>query len=122
MRRMLVLVGGVLNTLFFAFHLLLGWRLWRLGLTSGLRPLLETFNLGSALMVGFLALVSLAFPQELPTTRVGRSVLWLAVLLYLSRAIAEEALFVRPQPVIAGACLLVAAVYAAAGLMRGKAA
>ena len=120
MRRTLIVVGGWLNAGFILFHIFLGWQLHRLAVTPGLRGLLETFNLGGALMIAFFALVSVAFPDELLDTRVGRSALWLIVLVYATRALAEPLFMPRTRPVIVAVCLLVAAVYAVAGLLRDR--
>ncbi len=116
MRKALVPIGGLANVLFFCFHVYLGWQLLQV-VNPGVRALLETFNLGGALMIAFFAVVSLAFAGELLTTRVGRSTVGLIIGVYLSRAIAEVLLFPAPSPVVVLVCLLTAGLYALAALL-----
>ena len=122
MRRTLVVVGGVLNALFVAFHVVLGWRLHTIrGIDPGIRPLLETFNGVGALELAFFAFVTFAYPAELLGTRIGRAAIALVLATYLGRTLCEFLLFPKPSPLIIGTCLLVSAVYAAALVVRPRA-
>lgn len=119
MRRTLVVVGGVLNVLFFVLHVFMGYSLHGAPrLDAPVRALLETFNLVTAVTVGFFAFVSLVYAGEALRTRIGRSVLVLIALFYLCRSVAEFAFMPAVTPTILIACLIVVALYAAALLIR----
>ncbi len=114
MKKNLLLMGGAANALFFLFHLWLGWTIWHWAqVPAGLRGLLEMFNIGGALFIGFFAYVSLCRTSETIETALGRSLCWLAVLLYGTRAAGEFVFSPRAQPAIVITCLVVAALYLA---------
>lgn len=113
--RILILIGGAINALFFLFHLWFGWHLHRLTqVAPALRVTMEMLNGGGALMILFFAAVSLAFGEELLVTRVGRAVLILATAMYGLRAVGEVFLAPTFKPGIFIACALTGALYGAA--------
>jgi len=113
MSKTLLVAGGVLNGLFFLFHLLLGYQIQNLAqVAPPHRALMEALNVGAVLFMFFFAYVSFVHGKELLQTGVGRVVLLLVSVLYLSRA-AEEFFLFKFTPTIFGACVLVGAVYIA---------
>lgn len=113
MKRVLLILGGILNTIFFLFHILLGYRIQHIpNLQPNVTGLLQALNVGGTLFIFFFAVASLLLQQDLTETKLGRSVLGLVVLLFASRA-AEEFILFRFNPWIFVSCLLVAVVYAA---------
>ncbi len=112
MKRTLLHLGGAANAFFLLFHGWLGWRIWHwTPVPAGVRGLLEMFNLGSALFTAFLAFASLWRAPDLLASPLGRSVCWLAVLFYGTRAAGEFAFSARVNPAILVTCLTVAALY-----------
>jgi len=73
---------------------------------------MEALNVGAVLFMFFFAYVSFIHGKELLQTGVGRVVLLLVSVLYLSRA-AEEFFLFTFTPMIFGACVFVGAVYVA---------
>ena len=113
MSRRLLFTGGILNAVFFLSHLLLGYQIYHLtDLATPYRALMEALNVGVVFFIFFLAYVSLFHGKELLETGLGRAVLILVSVLYLSRAIEEFVLF-NFSAAIFGACLFVGAIYVA---------
>ena len=93
MSKSIFTLCGIINALFAAFHVLLGWNILHLtALTPGQRALLQAFNLGGLLMFIFLAVAFLACQTDL-RTRLGRATILLGALTYLVRALDEFVLF-----------------------------
>jgi putative effector of murein hydrolase len=114
MFKRLMIIGGILNTLFFLFHIFVGYRIQHLtALAAGYRNLLASFNLAASLFIFFIAYASLLHHQDLLQTKLGHAVLVFASLLYLSRA-AEEFILFKFNAFIFGSCLLVGVIYALA--------
>ncbi len=113
MSKALLLIGGILNSLFFVIHVLLGYQLFHLTqLAPPFRGLIEALNVGGVLFILFFAYASFFYGQELLSTGLGKAVLLLASVLYLSRA-AEEFFWLRFTPAIFALCVIVGAIYAA---------
>jgi hypothetical protein len=107
-----MIAGGALNFLFGVFHVWLGWNIYRAqGLSAGSRGLMLALDVGGTLLIFFLAYASVFCARELLTTRIGRGVLVLAAVLYLSRA-AEEFVWFSFTPAIFFSCLLAGLIYA----------
>jgi hypothetical protein len=111
MAKPLLIAGGILNTVFFLFHLFLGYQIHHLvQLTTPYRTLMEALNVGGVLFIFFFAYASFFHGKELLTTGLGRVVLLLVAALYISRA-GEEFVLFKFTPVIFGSCLLVGIIY-----------
>jgi hypothetical protein len=106
-----VVVGGIANALFFLFHLFLGWKLHQLQVAPPLRSLLEMLNGGGALFILFLAFASLAYAEEVLSTRLGRAVLLLGTSLYVLRALAEFVVAPTASPAIYLTCFVTGGLY-----------
>ena len=112
--KILTLIGGAANAVFFLFHLWLGWQIHKWpNLSPGLLALLEMLNGGGALFILLFAVASLACPADCLTTRLGRTMLVFVTALYCLRALAE--IFVSPvfQPIIFIVCLATGLLYLA---------
>ena len=117
MSKGLLVAGGILNTLFFLFHLLLGYQIYHFAqVTVPYRALMEALNAGGVLFIFFFAYASFFHGKELLETGLGRAVLALVAALYLSRA-AEEFFLFKFTAAIFGSCVLVGAIYAALYVM-----
>ncbi|MGO9241341.1 MAG: hypothetical protein ACLQBJ_11075 [Bryobacteraceae bacterium] len=107
MPKTLLYVTGFLNLLFGLFHVYLGYEI---GVSSTLaqdpRSLLQGLNLANALMIFFLAYVCLMHQRDMLATGLGKAVLLLGTLVYLSRA-AEEFFWFQFSPLMTTACLVV---------------
>jgi len=113
MTKALLIVGGVLNSVFFLFHVYLGYQIHHLvRLAASYRSLMEALNVGGCLFILFFAYASLCRAGDLIRTRLGWAVLALVSALYLSRA-AEEFFLFSFTPAIFGSCALVGGLYAA---------
>ncbi len=110
--KTVILVAGGLNLLMGIFHVYLCYRFHVVYSGMSFYPLLQMFAVGGAMMVFFLAVTSLFFPVELVTTKIGRSVIVLNLLVYFSRIVEEFVLVPVSQPAIIGACLLPGVLYA----------
>ncbi len=109
--RRIVIAGGALNLLLALFHVYLCYKIHILYVMTPIYPLLQMFSVAGTLTVSFLAYTSLRVPEELISTRVGRSVIVLNILVYLSRAIGEVVLFPKPGILIIGLCSFLSALY-----------
>jgi hypothetical protein len=112
MNRILLRVGGVVNTFFVIFHVWLGYLIHTSpGIAVGDRPLMEMLNAGGVLFILMFAISSLCYVQEMLGTKLGRLVLLFVFLLYGSRAAEEIIISPRFSPVIFIVCVLLAGLY-----------
>lgn len=119
MSKKLLVIGGILNTLFFILHVVLAYQVHNLTqLASGYRGLLEALSIGGVLFIFFFAFVSFFCQADVLGTQLGRAVLVLVSVLYLSRA-AEEFFLFKFNPVIFAACTLTGVLYAVLLFMAG---
>jgi len=118
MSRVLIAAGAILNFLFGLFHIWLFWSIYQAkGLSHGIHGLMLGFAVGGTLSIFFMAYVSAFCARELLTTGIGRSVLVLVALTYLSRAV-EEFVWFNSSFFIFFSCLLVGLIYFALLFMR----
>ena len=111
-RKVLLTIGGVINLIFGLFHLFLGYMLHtNPNIPEGFRPLMEMLNAGGALMIFFMAFASLFYKEEMLTTKLGRLVIILTLLLYWSRAVEEATIAAGFSAVIFTSCILVGIIY-----------
>lgn len=121
MSKWLLLIGGVVNGLFTAFHIWLGWQIQLLpDLLPDYKALMQMLNVGVVLIIAFAAFASFFCARDLLTTRLGKTTLILIALFYAVRAAEEIIVSTSFSPVIFGVCLLVALIYvlALAGASR----
>jgi hypothetical protein len=76
MSKVLLIVGGVLNTLFFIFHLAMGYQIHHLTqVAPAYRSLMEALDIGGVLFIFFFAYVSFFHGKELLETGLGHIIL-----------------------------------------------
>jgi putative effector of murein hydrolase len=120
MFKRLMITGGILNGLFFLFHVFVGYRIQHLTqLAAGYRSLLASFNVAGALFILFIAYASFFHHQDLLETKLGHTALAFASLLYLTRA-AEEFVLFKFDAAVFASCLPVGAIYAVALVIATK--
>ncbi len=111
--KAMLIAGGVINLMFVAFHVLLGYQIQHLaGVSRDLKALMLALNLGGSLCILFFAYASLFATQEVLGTRLGRGLLGLVSVIYLSRAAEEFVFFSVVTWWVVIACLRVGALYA----------
>jgi hypothetical protein len=95
--KLLILLAGAINVLFFLFHLLFyslfNWKETLACLNHGNWAIFQTFYLGSLLIVGTMAYLSLRFPADLHTTGLAKSISFTFSLYYLIRIAAQFLFF-----------------------------
>ena len=120
MKPTLLVISGGLNVLFGLLHIWLGWEFHHAThLSPDDRALMEMLNVCAILLILFFAYASFFCRKELLSTALGKAVLVLILLMYLSRAIEEVILSPTFSAIIFVTCLLVAGVYLAAALWKG---
>ena len=94
--RKLLQIGGITNALFVVFHLsfwsIFDWRQSLASLSLNNRAILEVLNIHTAYTLAVFAAVSLAFPDELTTTKLGRSLSMAIAVFWILRAV-NQAIF-----------------------------
>ena len=111
MTRVLLILGGVLNTLFFLFHFLLGYQIHNLTqVAPPLHGLMQALNVGEVIFLFFCAVVSFFCQTDLVQTRLGRLFLSLIAIFYLTRA-CEEFIIFKFTPTIFAACAVTGLIY-----------
>jgi hypothetical protein len=120
MARALIIIGGIVNILFAAFHVYLGTRIngW-VNLSENTRAMLMMFNVGGTLTIAFFALVSLVCSRELLSTTLGKITCGAVGLFYFVRAV-EEFIYPPVTAWIAISCLVVTALYVIPLFIRGR--
>jgi len=68
----LIQIGGLINLLFVAFHLLSAWTPGLELLLPDFRPVMQVLNIHLAYALAIFFAVSVFFPGELSTTKLGR--------------------------------------------------
>ena len=117
MSKALLILGGILNSLFFYCIWLFHDQVSHLTqLAAPLRGLMEALSVGGVLFIFFFAFVSFFRQAELLHTRLGRTVLVLIAALFLSRAVEEFVLF-TPNLLIFVSCTVTGLIYLALLLM-----
>jgi hypothetical protein len=104
--RVLLIVTGLLNAAFVAFHVFLGLQIAHWPLPDLFRGMLQGFNLAGALVLTFLAFALLVRGKEVLGTWLGAATLALGALIYVSRAV-EEFVWLAGDVKIAAACAAV---------------
>jgi len=109
--RPLLIVTGLLNAAFVAFHIFLGLQIshWT-ALPELVRGFMQGFNVAGALVLAYLAFALLVRGKEVLGTGLGAATLALGALIYLSRA-AEEFIWLAGN-------LRIATAYAVVGLLH----
>ena len=96
-RHWLLLIGGLANLCFAAFHLtfpwLFGWGTDLASLSATNRAILYTAHVEMILLLTAFGIISIACRHALVTTRLGRVVARTIALFWLARAIAEIIFF-----------------------------
>ncbi len=107
-------IGGVINLLFVVFHLLSAWTPGLAMLPLDFRPLIQVLNIHLAYALAIFFVLSLFFPNELSTTKLGRIISLLIAGFWVLRAV-NEAVFwgisLSGSWIIIFLCLAVAALY-----------
>lgn len=74
--KRLLQIGGIINLLLVVFHLsfwkLFNWRESLASLSSDDRAVMQVLNIHTAYVLAVFAIVSLVFPNEMSTTKLGR--------------------------------------------------
>jgi hypothetical protein len=104
--RVLLIVTGLLNAAFVAFHVFLGLQIAHWPLPDLFRGMMQSFNIGGALVLAFLAFALLVRGREVLGTWLGAAALALGALVYIARVI-EEFVWLAGDVKIAAACALV---------------
>jgi len=111
MRKGLLIAGGILNTVFLVFHIMMGYGFHNARqLVPEVRSLLEAFDFVSLLFFALFVVASFFCQHDLLHTRLGGLVLGLIALVYLSRAAMEFVLF-KFSPAIFFSCLITGLIY-----------
>lgn len=116
--KRLIQIGGVINLLFVAFHLSF-WKLFDWGQSLALlspddRAVMQVLNIHTAYVLAVFSVLSLAFPNEMSTTKLGRSVGLAIAGFWILRAVNQAAfwgLSFAGSWAIIFVCLGVAALY-----------
>jgi hypothetical protein len=105
--RLLLIITGLLNAAFVAFHVFLGLQIshWT-ALPIPFRGLMQGFNVSGVLVLTYLAFALLVRGKEVLGTGLGAATLALGALIYLSRAV-EEFIWLAGNLKIAAACIVV---------------
>ena len=105
--RPLLIVTGLLNAAFVAFHIFLGLQISHWTTQPELvRGLMQSFNVAGAMVLVYLAFALLVRGKEVLGTGLGAATLALGALIYLSRA-AEEFIWLSGNLKIAAACIVI---------------
>jgi hypothetical protein len=105
--RILLVVTGLLNLVFMAFHIMMFFGIAHApSVTEAMRMTMYTFNVVAVLATAFLGYALLVHRTDIMTTGLGAATLAFGALLYLTRA-ARDVVFMTGEWKIAGVCALV---------------
>jgi hypothetical protein len=103
--RLIMIITGLLNAAFVAFHVFLGMQIAHWHLPGYAVGLMQGFNAAGALALAFLAFALLFRGREVLGTWLGAATLALGALIYLTRA-AEEFIWLAGNVEIAVLCVV----------------
>jgi apolipoprotein N-acyltransferase len=109
--RIIILGGGSLNFLLACFHIFLCYQIFHFYGAMPVYPLLQMFAIGGMIMIFFLAYTSLVCPAELVSTKFGKPVLMLNILVYLTRILGVFVLFLLQDFSIIALCSFLTILY-----------
>ncbi len=116
MKRVLLIVGGVIQVLITALHVTMFFGLRAATqVPENLKPLLYIFNAAVTTLVVFVAYVSLFRRSELLSTPLGRGLCWFVAVFYLQRGLTRLVVRGLDPPDLA-IMLAIAAIYAVVAL------
>lgn len=111
MANTLLVIGGVLNLVFGAYHVWLGRAIRASATLMPIdRGLLQIFNLGTTILALFFAYISFFHRRELVGTALGRTTLVFVFAFYLVRLIDQLLFLGFWWPIVVG-CVVTAVVY-----------
>ncbi|MFZ5518045.1 MAG: hypothetical protein ACOY90_15475 [Candidatus Zhuqueibacterota bacterium] len=112
MSKILLIIGGIFNSLLAVFHVFLGYQIFQIkDMAEGYRALMIMLNAGGTLFIILFATASLGFATEMLTTRLGKLISLFVFLLYASRAIEEAIISPEFSLAIFAICIVIAAIY-----------
>ncbi len=112
MSKILLIIGGILNSLLTVFHVFLGYQIFQFkDIAEGYRALMVMLNAGGTLFILLFTIASLGFTKEMLTTKIGKLISLFVFLLYVSRAIEEVILSPEISPAILAICLVISLIY-----------
>ncbi len=90
MKHMKIKLGGIIQALFTLFHIYLAYDISRIStLNADDIIFMQMLNVGGIIIIGFFTYVSFFHSEDLTELRLGRLILWLIIVFYLSRAMEE---------------------------------
>ncbi len=117
-KKRYVQIGGILNLLFVIFHLsfweLFDWPQTLASLSLDNWAIMQVLNIHTAYVLGIFAILSLIFPEELLTSRLGRLMGMGIAGFWVLRAVNQAVfwnIFSINAWIIIGVCLIVALLY-----------
>lgn len=120
MKKILLITGGIFNTLFGVFHIRMARGIHLSTIFSPeARSLMQAFNVFGIIVVFYFAYTSFFQQRDLLSTKLGKTTLALVALVYLSRAMEEFILF-KFSFVIFIPCVLVGGIYIVLLLFPGN--
>lgn len=112
MSKVLLIIGGIFNSLLAVFHVFLGYQIFQIkDIAEGYRALMLMLNAGGTLFIILFAVASLGYMQEMLTTKLGKLISLFVFLLYASRAVEEVIISPEFSLAIFAVCLVIAAIY-----------
>lgn len=112
MSKVLLIIGGIFNSLLAVFHVFLGYQIFQIkDIAEGYRALMLMLNAGGTLFIILFAVASLGYVQEMLTTKLGKLISLFVFLLYASRAVEEVIISPEFSLAIFAVCLVIAAIY-----------
>jgi hypothetical protein len=113
--RALLLAGGVIHALAVVFHIALprraNWQDVVSSLPAGERGDLYVLNAAVGCALLLFAVLSLGYPEDLISTRIGRVTILMIALFWTVRAAGEIAWYPAPSPWIVGLCIAMGALH-----------
>ena len=112
MSKVLLIIGGIFNSLLAVFHVFLGYQIFQIkDIAEGYRALMLMLNAGGTLFIILFAVASLGYVKEMLTSKLGKLISLFVFLLYASRAIEEVIISPEFSLAIFAVCLVIAAIY-----------
>jgi hypothetical protein len=111
MTRTLILAGGVIHALAVVFHIVLPRLAKWQSLPAGERGDLYVFNAAVSCALFSFAVLSLGYPDDLISTRIGRVTILMIALFWIVRAVGEVAWYPAPSAWILGLSIAMGALH-----------
>jgi hypothetical protein len=114
MSRILLIIGGVLNLILAAFHVLMAFNIPRIKeVPADYRVFMMMLDIACIVAITLFSVASLFYIKDMMSSKLGKLIMFFVFLFYISRGIEEIAISPVFSPLIFAVCAIISLIYLA---------